>query len=173
MRFYIAILIWIAVCYTSSAQTDQEKQEAYNIAIQAISLIDNGEIDSSILLLEKSATLDPNNINYPYEIGFAFYQKEDYSKSIESFEGIVKMKSASDQCYQMHGNAYDMNGQPDEAIKAYQSGLEHFPNSGKLYFELANMHQDDWMVNQGINESSITLPTGKRFKPLKKKNVIS
>jgi tetratricopeptide (TPR) repeat protein len=36
-----------------------------------------------------------------------------------------------------------MNGKPDKAIESYQKGLDDFPNSGKLYFELGNMQHDD------------------------------
>ena len=36
-----------------------------------------------------------------------------------------------------------MNGQVDKSKEAYERGLQIFPNSGRLYLELGNIHQDD------------------------------
>jgi tetratricopeptide (TPR) repeat protein len=142
-RFFIVIGL-VITGISVFCQTDSEKQEAYNIAKQAIELMDNGEYDKSIKLLEESAKIDPTNYLYPYEIGYALILKEKYKKAAEYFENVIKMEGINDQCYQMLGNAYSLGGDKEKAIEAYNRGLEVYPNSGRLYLEIGNVHQDDW-----------------------------
>lgn len=158
MRKFTAILFFTTLTILSFAQSQKDKEKAYNKAIEAIKLMDNGEYDKSIKLLEQSCKLDPEDINYPYEIGYAYLLKEDYPKSIEYFKKVVEMKGANDQSYQMLGNAYDISGQPEKAIETYNLGLEKFPNSGRLHLELGVMyHQNDWDKALEYHEKGIEL----------------
>lgn len=140
MRKVISILL-ILFSLLSFGQTTDEKK-AYDLALKAIELMDNGEFDESIDLLKQSEKLDPSNFIYPFEIGYAYLLKKEYKKSTKMFEKTVKYENATDQCYQMLGNAYDIGGNPEKAIKAYNRGLDNFPNSGRLHLELGNMQQD-------------------------------
>ncbi|WP_423127815.1 tetratricopeptide repeat protein [Gaoshiqia sp. Z1-71] len=144
MRKLFTTLFSLFLAVACLAQADSDKQKAYDQALEAIKLMDSGEIDQSIGILEESIRLDPSNINYPYETAYAFYLKKDYARAVEYFEKVILMDGVTDQCYQMLGNAYDMNGQPEKAITTYQLGLKEFPKSGMLYLELGNMHQGDW-----------------------------
>lgn len=144
MKNTLTLFLLISLSSVGFSQTDADKKEAYDYAMEAIKLMDNGEIEKSIELLEKSCKLDPENYNYPYELGYAYYMKEDYNKAIVIYERVTKLKNITDQCYQMLGNAYDMNKQRDKAIEAYSRGLEEFPQSGRLYLELGNVHKDDF-----------------------------
>lgn len=119
-----------------------DKEKAYGLALDAIELMDQGKIDESIDLLKQSEKLDQKNFAYPYELGYAYLMIEDYKKSIKMFEKTVKFEDCNDQCYQMLGNVYDISGDPDKAIEAYNKGLDKFPNSGRLHLELGNMQQD-------------------------------
>jgi tetratricopeptide (TPR) repeat protein len=117
-RFFILVALVINVI-SGFSQTDSEKQEAHDKAKQAIALMDKGDYDKSIKLLEESAKLDPTNYIYPYEIGYASILKQNYDKAIECFERVVKMDGINDQCFQMLGNAYSYGGDKDKAIEAY------------------------------------------------------
>jgi len=140
MRKLLLILL-ILISVLSFGQTNDEKK-AYDLAMEGIKLMDDGKYDESIKLLKKSEKLDPDNYSYPYEIGYAYLLKKDYKNSTKTFEKVVSFKNASDQCFQMLGNAYDIGGHPDKAIQAYIRGLNIFPNSGRLHFELGNMQKD-------------------------------
>lgn len=156
MRKITAILILTSLTLLSFAQSKDDKQKAYDKAIEAIKLMDSGEVDKSIKLLEKSCKLDPENMNYPYELGYAYYLKEDYAKSIEYYEIVISMKDVNDRSFQMLGNAYDMNGQREKAIETYNLGLEKFPESGRLYLELGVMyHENDWNKALEFHEKGI------------------
>jgi tetratricopeptide (TPR) repeat protein len=143
MHKIIVGFCFIIFTLNSYSQTSKDKQKAYQLGREAVNLMDNGEIDKSIGLLEEAYKLDPQNTVYPYEIGYAYYMKENYKKSAKYFKKVVKMKDSNDLCYQMLGNAIDLRGNHEKAIKTYKKGLEKFPNSGRLYLELGNMHLKD------------------------------
>jgi tetratricopeptide (TPR) repeat protein len=125
------------------AQTETEKQQAYDKAKNAIQLMDDGKYDESIEILKESGKLDPDNYLYPYEIGYALLLKKEYKKASKYFEKVVKMDGINAQCYQMLGNSYSIGGKKEKALDAYQRGLEIYPNSGRLYLEIGNLYQED------------------------------
>ena len=65
----IGLLLLLAVSNIALGQTDQEI--AHEKGKKAVVLMDNGRFDESIKLLKEAQKLDPENINYPYEIGYA------------------------------------------------------------------------------------------------------
>ena len=69
MRKIFTIILLISFGLNSFGQTNDDKVKAYDIAIKAIKIMDNGEIDKSIEMLKKSQKLDSKNYNYPYEKG--------------------------------------------------------------------------------------------------------
>ncbi len=116
------------------------KQQAYEKAHEAVALMDAGQIDESLVLLEEARKLDPKNYLYMYEIGYAYYLKKDYEKSLDAFNKTLKYKNVNDQCYQMTGNLYSMTGDAASALKTYDAGLKKFPSSGRLYLEKGNIY---------------------------------
>lgn len=143
MKKTFTIIGFLIVSLIACGQTDSDKQKAYETGREAIELMDKGNYDESIKLLEKSSKLDPENYTYPYEIGYAYILKKEHLKAASYFEKVVKMKDANAQCYQMLGNAYSGGGKKKEAIEAYINGLEKFPKAGRLYLEIGNMQKSD------------------------------
>ena len=82
----------------------------------------------------------PDNYLVQYEQAYNFYSLGQYDKVIEAEKKLLGSESASELTYQLIGNSYDMLGNRDEAIKIYQEGLKHFPQSGSLYLELGNIY---------------------------------
>ncbi len=99
---------------------------------EAVQLMDAGKIEESLKLLKEAVKLDPDNMDYPYEMGYAYYLSKDYKKAIECLESIRNHKDVNDRVYQLLGNSFDYYGQSDKAIQTYESGLKLFPNSGNL-----------------------------------------
>jgi len=131
----IAITFFITCNYFSNAQGDS-KIQAKQLLNTAIKIMDSGDPDKAILMLDTAKKLDPENYVYDYETGFAYEIKKDYKKAIHHYGLSSKFSNANDQCYQGLGNAYDMDGQPDKAIATYKEGLKKFPNSARLYLEM-------------------------------------
>lgn len=130
----IGLLLLITTGQIAFGQSNKEK--ALEKGNQAIKLEDEGKIDEAIKLLEQSLKLDPDNINYPYELGYAYYAKKDYKQASKYLEGILKHQDINDRVYQLLGNCYDNIGKSDKAVEIYEAGLKIFPNSGNLYLEI-------------------------------------
>jgi tetratricopeptide (TPR) repeat protein len=143
MRGIILLLGIIAIGYSGLSQTKAEQQDAYDKAKKAIQLMDSGDYDQSIQLLKVCCKLDPDNHVYPYEIGYALLLQKKYNEAIDCFEKVVKMPGIDAQSYQMLGNTYSMGGDKKKALQAYKRGLKIFPNSGRLYLEIGNLHEND------------------------------
>jgi len=146
-------LIFVAIFATTSvfAQSKKEKQEkAESMAYEAVQLMDNGNPDAAIELLEEAQKLDPKSMDIPYEMGYAYLMKNDAAQAIKQFKPLLKHKDVNDRVYTMLGNSYDINGQPDKAIATYDDGLKKFPNSGTLHLERGNMHLQKDEYNEAM-----------------------
>src|SRR5690242_175431 len=99
MRKTLAILCCIFTMGATYAQTDAAK--AKQLLSEAIKVMDNGDPDHAISLLESAKKLDPTNFVYDYESGYACTLKKDYKKAIEFFNIAATAKNATDQVYQM------------------------------------------------------------------------
>ncbi|MCB0397144.1 MAG: tetratricopeptide repeat protein [Flavobacteriales bacterium] len=133
MRNFLIFFLLAATINTANGQTKHD--EAVQLGRQAIELMESGQIDASVELLEKAQKLDPDNISFPYEIGYAYYLGKNYGKAAKVLKGLLDHPKVMDRVYQMLGNAYDMDGKKDKAISAYEAGINKFPNSGMLYLE--------------------------------------
>ena len=135
----IGLLLLITTGQVLYGQTSNE-EKALAKGREAIQLMDNGEIDESIKLLREAQKLDPVRIDYPYELAFAHYLKEDYKETIKILKKIVGRKDAIERIFQLLGNSYDMVGKSKKAFKIYDAGLKKFPKSGMMYLEKGNVH---------------------------------
>ena len=118
-------------------KSEDEKEQAMEIAREAIKLMDEGEYEESIEILEEAKTLDSTNYIFDYEIGYAHFLQEDNNTAIDILEAVIEdYDTIGADLYQLLGNVYDFKEKPKEAIRAYKEGLEMFPNAGRLYLEL-------------------------------------
>ncbi|TCD11257.1 tetratricopeptide repeat protein [Pedobacter frigidisoli] len=144
-------LLLILSFQISFAQSAEDKALAKSKSQTAFKLEDEeGKFDEAIKLLEESQKLDPDNIDYPYELAYAYSGKKDHQKAAEILIKLLKHKDVFDQVYQTLGNAYDYLGKPEQAMKTYEAGLKKFPNSGKIYAELGNMKLNSNDYNNAI-----------------------
>ncbi len=74
MRNTFKILV-LTVLLSNLSLAQNNKETALQKGNEAVKLMDNGKIEESIMLLEESQKLDPENFNYPYEIAYANYLK--------------------------------------------------------------------------------------------------
>lgn len=132
------IIMLCLLCFYGSicfAQEEDDKVKALKIATEAVKIMDEGKYDESIALLKKAMALDPDRIEYPYEIGYALYSQKKYKKAIKFLEKYIDHKNVTQQHFQLIGNSYDYLKKPDKALETYKKGLEKFPKSGKLHLE--------------------------------------
>ena len=134
----IGLLLLFATGQIAYGQNNKEKALAKGQ--EAIKLMDNGKLDESIKLLEEAQKLDPDRFDYPYEMAYAYYSKEDYKTAIKILEKNIDHKDVTERLFQLLGNSYDVLGKSDKAFEAYDAGLKKFPNSGIIYLEKGNVH---------------------------------
>ena len=134
----IGLLLFITAGQIAFGQTNKEKALAKGQ--EAIKLMDNGKLDESIKLLEEAQKLDPDRFDYPYELAYAYYSKEDFKTAIKILEKNTDHKDVTERLFQLLGNSYDASGKTDKAFEAYDAGLKKFPNSGMIYLEKGNVY---------------------------------
>jgi tetratricopeptide (TPR) repeat protein len=132
------LLLFISIGQIAFGQTNKEKALAKGQ--EAIKLMDNGKVAESIKLLEEAQKLDPDRFDYPYELAYAYYLKEDYKEAVKILEKNKTHKDVTERLFQLLGNSYDVLGKTDKAFEAYDEGLKKFPNSGIIYLEKGNVH---------------------------------
>ena len=132
------LLLFITAGQIAFGQTNKEKALAKGQ--EAIKLMDNGKLDESIKLLEEAQKLDPDRFDYPYELAYAYYAKEDFKEAVKILEKNKTHKDVTERLFQLLGNCYDVLGKTDKAFEAYDEGLKIFPNSGMIYLEKGNVY---------------------------------
>lgn len=113
------------------AYSQDSKEEARQKGQKAIALMDDEhKYNAAIKLLEEAGRLDPKNIDYPYEIAYAYSAKADYKKACGVLEKLLTHPDVHGQVYQFLGNTYDRLGHKDKAATTYETGLRKFPETG-------------------------------------------
>ena len=121
-------------------RAQSNEQKAKEIGKAAVKLEDEGKPDEALPLLKQARELDPDNYVIPYEMAYCYEMKKDYKQGISVMRDAMKMKGARDDCYQMLGNLYDMNGDSVMALNTYSEGFKKYPGSGRLYLETGNVY---------------------------------
>ncbi len=139
LRKCLPLGLVLVFCLGQLVNAQSNAESALAKAREAVELMDNGKYDESIKLLEEAQVLDPGRFDYPYELAYAYYLKEDYKQAIKILEKNIDHKDVTEQLFQLLGNSYDILGKTDKAFKSYDAGLERFPNSGVILLEKGNV----------------------------------
>ncbi|NIG57673.1 M48 family metallopeptidase [Chitinophaga sp. Cy-1792] len=134
MKKFPVLLLLAGLCNTAFAQSTNQTK-ALTLKQAAVKLMDNGQTDSSLLLLRQAAALDPSNLDIPYETGYAFYLAKQPDSTVAVLTDLLKKKQDT-QIYEMLGNAYDDLNQNEKAVEAYGKGLEIEPKNGRLMLNM-------------------------------------
>lgn len=133
------------------AYSQDSKEKARQKGQLAIALMDDEhKYDAAIKLLEEAGKLAPGNIDYPYEIAYAYNAKAEYKKACSILEQLQSHPGVHGQVYQFLGNIYERLGQKDKAIATYEAGLKKFPEAGGLYMELGNINIGQKNYNKAL-----------------------
>ncbi len=142
MKTLLKTIVFLCLIFSADTLLASDQQDAIQKIKEAISLMEQGDFDDAEKLLEEAADLDEDNYMAVYELGYLYLLKKDYDTAEDHFEDLVEMDNITPQCWQMLGNVYDMNGKHEDALETYKKGLEEFPESGALYYELGVVSKD-------------------------------
>lgn len=151
MKYKMLILLSFSFFLISPSFAQTNIEIAKEKGIEAVKLMDDGHIDSSLELLDDARKLDPKSLIYPYEMAYAYYLKKDYKEAAGILKKLEKHESVNDLVYQLLGNSYDNLGNRKEAMKSYERGLKKFPGSGKLYLEMGIIQLHDEKYDKALD----------------------
>lgn len=116
---------------------------------EAIGLMDNGKPKDAIKIFDDLRKKYNNYYILEYERLYAYYLAGDFKRIVKEGPKLYKHPESEPQLYQLVGNAQDVLGDPEAAVKTYDEGLKRFPRSGYLYLEKGNIH----MMHKRYNEA--------------------
>lgn len=132
----LSLIILYSSLTVFGSYSQKNTAKAAQLARKAIAMIDQGNVEESLALLEKANKYDPESPLVTYQLAYASYLNEHYRKAITILEDkILIEENVPDVFYQLLGNSYDAIQEKDSAMVAYNLGLYHYPESGRLYYE--------------------------------------
>ena len=135
-KTFLFLLVAAVVIFSARAQTSADLSEADRTRLEkAITLMDTGMAETAVEILNNLDREHPNNYNVLYEMCYAYWVLGERNKALEILKRLEDHPAASYMVYQLEGNCLDEMGKTKEAIKAYNRGLERFPDAGLLYVE--------------------------------------
>lgn len=111
-----------------------------SIVTQAQSLLDGGQIDSALEILNAASRFKPNDAEVKHLLGVAYYRKNDYQRAVEHLSVAVRQTPESSQRYreqvQILGLSHYMLGHVREAVPYLEQLSRWSPNSAEIAFAL-------------------------------------
>ena len=136
------IVFALFYCAHASAQRSVD-MITYDDRLQldsAVYLMDHNNAKDAVKILDRLCKKYKGNYTIEYERLYAYYLDNDFNRIVKEGPKLYENPEIEPQCFQLVGNAHDMLGDADGAMKTYDEGLKLFPNSGYLYLEKGNIH---------------------------------
>ena len=136
------LFIAAAAIFSGHSQTSADLSEAAKTRLgKAVTLMDTGMPETAIEILNDLDKEYPNNYDVLYEMCYAYWVSGEKKKALEILKRLEDHPAATFQVYQLEGNCLDEMGKSKDAIKAYNRGLERFPDAALLYAEQGRIAQ--------------------------------
>lgn len=140
--------VFMAIGQTTAADLSESARTRLE---KAIALMDNGMAGTAIEILNNLDKEYPNNYNVLYEMCYAYWVTGEKNKALEILKRLENHPAATFQVYHLEGNCLDEIGKPKDAIKAYNRGLERFPDAVLLYVEQGRIAQKNEDYDKAID----------------------
>ncbi len=132
----LGLSLFLSSPFCVLAQSKSNKKQANTYYNKAIEFAEMSQTrDEAIDLLKKAKYLDPNNMQYDYQIAYLLYKQNKYQETIDYLGKFTFHENVTEQYFQLLGDAYKRLKKYDKAIVSLQDGLNRFPNSGMLFYE--------------------------------------
>ena len=151
MRILYAFLF--ALLFLISANLQAQTPELDNLLEEGIRLHDAGDFNGAIAKYDEMLEAEPENFGAQAEKSMSQFMARDYEKCIDLCEHIIKIHKEEESLYLVYttlGNALDNAGKPQEAIDAYERGIEKFPDHYMLHFNLGVTYLREGETEKGI-----------------------
>jgi tetratricopeptide (TPR) repeat protein len=120
--------------------TASQPPDNSSIVMQAQSLLNAGQIDSAIEMLNVASRFKPNDAQVKYLLGLAYYRKSDYPHAIEHLSVVVRQTPENSRQYreevQILGLSHYLLGHIREAIPYLEQLSQWSPGSTEIAYAL-------------------------------------
>lgn len=116
--------------------SDDVAQRAEALAKRATRLMDRDMGEAAAAEWKKAIDLVPNHAPYLYEYALTHVMMRKYEEALAILRPIYSKPELFDRGYQLMGNIHDFMEDSSSALTYYHAGIEAFPKSGRLHYEL-------------------------------------
>ena len=124
--------------YEYEAAEAQKRADAE--VVQAKTLVEQGEYDQAINLLNSTIKQYPNTSNAYYWRGRAYYGKQAHQEALNDLNQHLQKQPSDNFGFNLRGNLHETMGNLNEAIADYDRAIQIRP-SAFYYFRRAQLHQ--------------------------------
>ena len=142
----VRLLTAVFLLWTVPALAQTEVNRIYD----ASEMMDNIEVAKSMEVFGRALSSYSQSYLTNYELGYAYYLQEDYTRAGRIFSRLSRDMSVDDRLYQVWGNSYADRGNDRKAEKIYRRGLKAFPHSGALHMELGALAFKDKRYDEAL-----------------------
>jgi tetratricopeptide (TPR) repeat protein len=160
-RIEKVILLCLAFMVINIVKAQTQSSPIRQMQEAAKALIQQGEYEKAIHVLELAKEQSPNNIEILKDLSFAAYLNSDFSKAMLEGKLAIQQADADPQAYQLLGLTYKALALYKDCQKLYTIALKKFRHSGVLYNELAEL----MAINHQMNEAIIQWEKGIQADP--------
>lgn len=159
------IWLFLAFIFTATVLKGQTSDTAYQLGVDGVKAIEAGKFKDGIKLLKKAWSLEPNQYDYPFEIGRAFYLDNQHKKAEKYLFQLQYHADVQADLYTLLANCYnelnELKKTPDftrkKELDALRYGIQKLPQAGTLYLELGKrkLEQGETVDALAVFESGI------------------
>ena len=155
------LAIWCVLIPTMASA--QRSEQARQLGVQGIALVDQGEYDEGIKLLSKARNAHPAEFDYPFEIGRAYMLAGKPAKAEKFLFPLQYHTAATAELYLLLARCYDSIKKPQQEEETYRYGIHRFPENGQLYHALASYFISKDSVAEGLGVCELGLRNAPAF----------
>jgi antitoxin component YwqK of YwqJK toxin-antitoxin module/tetratricopeptide (TPR) repeat protein len=126
----------------STAQEKNPLLQSGNLIDQASQLSDSGDYKKAIELYQRVDRNDTNYVRALYGISLSYYADSQFNMAMSYCKKAIALnKDASwePDLYNQYGNSVDAAGDPQQAIRVYDSAIQKYPAHMLLYQNKGNL----------------------------------
>lgn len=162
----LLLLIIAGYLYQTNHNSRTEQQSKISVAKaeellnQANTLITQKKYPESIELLRQAQNVYPNNYDYNFKLGLAYYLNKDYESAVKYINQSLPLASNDSfksNAYNVLGNAYRDKNDMEKAADSYLKSIELNPkdqnpylNLSRLYIQENNSSEAKQIIERGI-----------------------
>lgn len=137
----LGVLLLMLTTLSMRAQTNWPSPEIKQVYEKAQAHQARGELQAAIQIYRQAIGLAPHMSLLYRELGQALFYAGDYSGVQEVLEPMVSAGQADELSFRVLGSSYLAQSKFRKARRTLHKGLEIYPHSGILYYELGQVHK--------------------------------